>query len=148
MGFLNTKAISRQPWRTKIKSKRPQQLYIMTIIIIIIIIIIIVKFSSLNLLHKQCYHKQPLNSSTVTKLKHIYIHRSSLTLRGIVVLVLILPNQMDKKMLFWFLLLKLSWNDAPFFTLFAEKQWISKDIPSYGSQSKFLKIAIHWFGKY
>ena len=28
------------------------------------------------------------------------------------------------------------------------KQWISKDIPSYGSQSKRAKIAIHWFGKY
>ena len=28
------------------------------------------------------------------------------------------------------------------------KQWIAKDIPSYGSQSKRAKIAIHWFGKY
>ena len=28
------------------------------------------------------------------------------------------------------------------------KQWIAKDIPSYGSQSKRSKIAIHWFGKY
>ena len=28
------------------------------------------------------------------------------------------------------------------------KQWISKDIPSYGSQSKRAKIAIHWFGEY
>ena len=27
-------------------------------------------------------------------------------------------------------------------------QWISKDIPSYGSQSKLAKIAMHWFGKY
>ena len=27
------------------------------------------------------------------------------------------------------------------------KQWIAKDIPSYGSQSKRPKIAIHWFGK-
>ena len=27
------------------------------------------------------------------------------------------------------------------------KQWIAKDIPSYGSQSKRAKIAIHWFGK-
>ena len=27
-------------------------------------------------------------------------------------------------------------------------QWIAKDIPSYGSQSKRAKIAIHWFGKY
>ena len=26
--------------------------------------------------------------------------------------------------------------------------WIAKDIPSYGSQSKRAKIAIHWFGKY
>ena len=28
------------------------------------------------------------------------------------------------------------------------QQWIAKDIPSYGSQSKRAKIAIHWFGKY
>ena len=28
------------------------------------------------------------------------------------------------------------------------KQWIAKDIPSYWSQSKRAKIAIHWFGKY
>ena len=29
------------------------------------------------------------------------------------------------------------------------KQWIANDIiPSYGSQSKLTKIAIHWFGKY
>ena len=28
------------------------------------------------------------------------------------------------------------------------KQWIAKDIPSYGSQSKRAKIAIHWFSKY
>ena len=28
------------------------------------------------------------------------------------------------------------------------KQWIAKDIPSYGSQSKRAKSAIHWFGKY
>ena len=28
------------------------------------------------------------------------------------------------------------------------KQWIAKDIPSYGSQSKRAKIAINWFGKY
>ena len=28
------------------------------------------------------------------------------------------------------------------------KQWISKDILSYGSQSEHTKIAIHWFGKY
>ena len=27
------------------------------------------------------------------------------------------------------------------------KQWIAKGIPSYGSQSKRAKIAIHWFGK-
>ena len=28
-------------------------------------------------------------------------------------------------------------------------QWIAcKDIPSYGSQPKWAKIAIHWFGKY
>ena len=46
-----------------------------------------------------------------------------------------------------FLLLKLSRNGAPFFPPFA-KQWISKDIPSYGSQSKRTKIAIHWFGKH
>ena len=31
------------------------------------------------------------------------------------------PNQMDKKMLFQFLLLKLSRNDAPFFFLFAKQ---------------------------
>ena len=28
------------------------------------------------------------------------------------------------------------------------KHWIGNDIPSYGSQSKRAKIAIHWFGKY
>ena len=28
------------------------------------------------------------------------------------------------------------------------KQWIAKDIPSYGSQTKRAKSAIHWFGKY
>ena len=28
------------------------------------------------------------------------------------------------------------------------KQWIAKDIPSYGRQSKRAKIDIHWFGKY
>ena len=28
------------------------------------------------------------------------------------------------------------------------KQWIAKDIPSYGSQSKRAKISIHWFDKY
>ena len=28
------------------------------------------------------------------------------------------------------------------------EQWIAKDIPSYGSQSKRAKITIHWFGKY
>ena len=28
------------------------------------------------------------------------------------------------------------------------KPWIAKDIPSYGSQSKHVKIAIHCFGKY
>ena len=28
------------------------------------------------------------------------------------------------------------------------KQWIAKDSPSYGSQSKRAKIAILWFGKY
>ena len=28
------------------------------------------------------------------------------------------------------------------------KQWIAKDMPSYVSQSKHAKIAIHWFGKY
>ena len=27
------------------------------------------------------------------------------------------------------------------------KQWISKDIPSYGSLSERAKIAIHWFGE-
>ena len=27
------------------------------------------------------------------------------------------------------------------------KQWIAKDIPSCGSQSKRAKIAIHWFGE-
>ena len=28
------------------------------------------------------------------------------------------------------------------------KQWIAKDIPSYGSQPKRAKIAVHWFGKH
>ena len=28
------------------------------------------------------------------------------------------------------------------------KQWISKDILSYGSQSEHVKIAIHWLGEY
>ena len=28
------------------------------------------------------------------------------------------------------------------------KHWISEDIPSYGSQSEHVKIAIHWFGEY
>ena len=28
------------------------------------------------------------------------------------------------------------------------KQWISKDILSYGSQLECTKIVIHWFGKY
>ena len=28
------------------------------------------------------------------------------------------------------------------------KQWIAKDILSYGSRSKLAKIAVHWFGKY
>ena len=28
------------------------------------------------------------------------------------------------------------------------KQWIAKDMPSYESQSKHAKIAIHWFGEY
>ena len=28
------------------------------------------------------------------------------------------------------------------------KQWISKDILSYGSQSNCTKTAIHWFGEY
>ena len=50
---------------------------------------------------------------------------------------------MDKKTPLQFLILKLSGNDAPFFFPFA-KQWISEDIPSYGSQSKRAKIAIHW----
>ena len=59
----------------------------------------------------------------------------------------IVANQMDKKTLLQFLLLKLSQNDAPFFSPFA-KQWIFMDIPRYGSQSKHVKIAIHWFGKY
>ena len=27
------------------------------------------------------------------------------------------------------------------------KQWIAKDIPSYGSQSKRAKSAVHWIGK-
>ena len=52
-----------------------------------------------------------------------------------------------KKTLLQFVLLKLSRNDAPFFSPFA-KQWIFNDIPSYRSQSKRAKIAIHWFGKY
>ena len=28
------------------------------------------------------------------------------------------------------------------------KQWIAKDTPSYGRQSKLAKSAVHWFGKY
>ena len=28
------------------------------------------------------------------------------------------------------------------------KQWITKDILSYGSRSKRAKIAVQWFGKY
>ena len=44
-------------------------------------------------------------------------------------------------------LLKLSRNNVPLFFPFA-KQWISKDNPSCGSQSKHAKTAIHWFGKY
>ena len=67
-----------------------------------------------------------------------------------------IPNQMDK--IRWikkcrfinglqFLLLKLSRNNAPFFSPLA-KQWISKDIPSYRSPPKRAKIAIHWFAKY
>ena len=28
------------------------------------------------------------------------------------------------------------------------KQWIAKDISSYGSQTKRAKSSIHWFGKY
>ena len=52
-----------------------------------------------------------------------------------------------KKTLLQFLLLKLSRKDAPFFSSFA-KQRISKDIPSYESQSKREKIAIQRFGKY
>ena len=28
------------------------------------------------------------------------------------------------------------------------KQWIAKDLLSYGSQSKHTKSAIHWLGKY
>ena len=28
------------------------------------------------------------------------------------------------------------------------KQWIARDIPSYGNQSKRAKIAIQWFGNY
>ena len=52
---------------------------------------------------------------------------------------------MDKKTLLQCLLQKLSRNEAPFLSPFA-KQWISKDIPSHGSQSKRAKIAIHWFG--
>ena len=28
------------------------------------------------------------------------------------------------------------------------KQWIARDILSYGSQSKREKISTHWFGKY
>ena len=39
------------------------------------------------------------------------------------------------------------YREAKYFFPFA-KQWIAKDIPSYGSQSKRAKIAIHWFGKY
>ena len=52
-----------------------------------------------------------------------------------------------KKCCFNFFFWNFSRNDAPFFFPFAE-QWIAKDIPSYGSQSKRAKIAIHWFGKY
>ena len=28
------------------------------------------------------------------------------------------------------------------------KLWVAKDIPSYQSQQKRAKIALHWFGKY
>ena len=45
-----------------------------------------------------------------------------------------------KKMLLQFHLLKLLGNDEPFFSPFA-KQRMSKDIPSYGSQSNGTKIA-------
>ena len=87
---------------------------------------------------------------TETQSIEVYIRCSSPTLRGIVVLVFTTSDG-QKKCRFInghnFLLLKLSWNNMPFFSPFP-KQWISKDIPSYGSQSKRTKIAIHWFGKY
>ena len=63
-----------------------------------------------------------------------YIHHPSPTLTGIVVLVFT-----KSKTFLQFLLLKLSRKDAPFFSPFA-KQWISKDIPSYGTQSKRAKL--------
>ena len=46
-----------------------------------------------------------------------------------------------------FHLSKLSRNEKRFW-IPSQKQWISKDIPSYGSQSKRSKFAIHWFGEY
>ena len=39
------------------------------------------------------------------------------------------------------------WKQGAILALVA-KQWIGNDIPSYGSQSNLMKIAIHWFGKY
>ena len=69
----------------------------------------------------------------------VYIHCSSPTLRGIVILAFTKSD--GYKTLLQFLLLKLSRNGAPFFSLFA-KQWISKDIPRYGSQSKRTRIAL------
>ena len=81
----------------------------------------------------------------------VYLHRSSLTLRGIVMFQY-LPNQMDKKMPLhqWpqFLLLKLSRSDAQFSLRSQNTEYPRNLIPSNGSQSKRVKIAIHWFGKY
>ena len=79
----------------------------------------------------------------------VYIHCSSSTLRGIVVLVFTKSDgeKNAASLMATISSLKLSRKKAPFLSPFA-KQWISKDTPNYGSQSKCAKIAIHWFGKY
>ena len=68
--------------------------------------------------------------------------RSSPTLRGIVVLVFTKSDGWENASS-----ISSSETFAPFFSPFA-KQWISKVIPSYGSQWKRAKIAFHWFGIY
>ena len=47
-----------------------------------------------------------------------------------------------------FSIYQIRWTKRRFFNFNFNFNWISKDIPSYGSQSKRAKIAIHWFGKY